>query len=44
MLLTNWFPLYDTEIVDIIASLKYLVVASCVVAFLGYMDVAKNGL
>ena len=42
MLLTNWFPLYNTEIVDIIAGLKYLVVASCVVAFLGYTDVAKK--
>ena len=42
MLLTNLFPLYKTDIVDIITTLRYLVVASCVVAFLGYMDVAKK--
>ena len=41
-MLTNLFPPYNTEIVDIIADLKYLVVSSCVVAFLGYMDVAKK--
>ena len=41
-MLTNLFPLYNTEIVDIIAGLKYLVVPSCVVTFFGCMDVAKK--
>ena len=35
-------PLYAIEVVDIIAGLKYLVVASCVVALLGCMAVVKQ--